>query len=191
MTVVCLGEGILTWDSVERRSNRYGAVQLGRRFVVAPVQQGTPTSLGSFLADQPPNTLLLTATDVPPRRELEVDDFIQFPDEAPYGAEGQLMAVVVRARFSSHIGDLALGIKPVRPEVGERISLGEGRLFREAPGDRVGVRPKHRRRQWIYTEGPGVPPGAGLQPPYMDVRALYRAHEQTVRLEFEPGWAQP
>lgn len=90
------------------------------------------------------------------------------------GARGTLRAVVLETRDSTHIGDLSRGIRPETPEQGEEITLGTGRVFSEAiPGEKalaIGLRPEgdDRTSDWL------------------DPRALYRAHEQTVRLVFVP-----
>ena len=99
--------------------------------------------------------------------------YAEFRD-APIGITGRLVAHVLETRESPHIGDLFRGVFPVTPEVGERIVLGECTLFvaREDPisGDYPAI---------------GVKPAGVAEYPWMDVEALYRAHEQTVRLEFE------
>lgn len=88
------------------------------------------------------------------------------------GLHGRLIATVLESRDSTHEGDNAHGIYPDTPEVGEQIVLGEG-YVRVGPkvawgSEQFGVQPSdHRVRYW------------------MDVRALYRAHEQTVRISFE------
>lgn len=90
---------------------------------------------------------------------------------------GELVAVVTEARESTHIGDLFRGIGPRKPEVGQIIVLGKGHFFYEsAPegGVQVGLRPrdwKTRSNDWL------------------DIRALYDAHEQSVRLIFHPNKA--
>lgn len=83
------------------------------------------------------------------------------------GQRGRLVAVVKETRKSQHIGDLFHGVFPEMPNTGDKIVLGEGTLFYE--GDSVGLRPDDgRETQWL------------------DIRALYRAHDQTVDLYFEP-----
>lgn len=86
--------------------------------------------------------------------------------------KGKLVAEVTETRQSTHIGDLFHGYFPVTPKVGEEIELGEGELFYEDDpevGDQVGLLPDDEDGHW-------------LNPP-----ALYRAHEQTVKLYFEEG----
>lgn len=87
------------------------------------------------------------------------------------GVFGQLVAVVTATRKSTHIGDLFRGIFPRTPKVGDEITLGKGTLFTEpCPGRSglmVGLKPRSsRRHDWLAP------------------RALYDAHEQSVRLEF-------
>lgn len=143
MEGIKLGRGVLTWDASERRSDRYGAVWL------------IPEGENSLTEGRPPS--LVDAV-----HNLEWD-----------GSEGELIAVVTATRESTHIGDLAHGIFPQTPEVGEIIVLGEGALFFEtAPfgGFTVGLRPRDQRScLWL------------------DIRKLYRAHEQSVELFFHPS----
>lgn len=137
-----LGTGVLTWDAVERRSDRYGAVYL------------IPDGCNS-----------MTESDTPSLVRAESVDALS-------GRRGHLLAVVVATRKSTHIGDLFHGIFPRTPEVGQVIELGHGDLFRSnnyAGGASVGVRPDDGRDEM-----------------WMDVRALYDAHEQTVELFFSP-----
>lgn len=89
------------------------------------------------------------------------------------GKRGQLSATVKIARQSTHIGDLFRRVFPRTPEVGQKIVLGTGTLMieRNYAGDiQVALIPDDGR-----DDGP-----------WMDVRALYDAHEQTVELDFEP-----
>lgn len=83
---------------------------------------------------------------------------------------GRLVAIVTESRVSSHVGDFFRGLGPgVPPKVGERIVLNEqpGSLFFDECGN-VGVEPDDgRRHDWL------------------NPKALYRAHDQTVRLVFE------
>ena len=83
---------------------------------------------------------------------------------------GRLTAKVLETRESGHIGDLFRGLFPTTPEVGEEIVLGEGYLFYAHDGD-------------IFTVG--LDPRDGRASDWLDPRALYRAHEQTVELWFE------
>lgn len=86
------------------------------------------------------------------------------------GQRGKLVAEVVQTRNSAHIGDLCHGFFPQRPEVGERIVLGDGVLFVESVNghEHVGLRPDDGRDHF-----------------WLDPPKLYRAHQQTVRLWFE------
>ena len=80
---------------------------------------------------------------------------------------GTLIAEVLEAHPSSHIGDLARGLRPRTPEPGDIIVLGTGAAFTEQQeGLRViGVRPADSR------------PSDWLNP-----RALYDVHSSRVRL---------
>ena len=89
------------------------------------------------------------------------------------GMHGKLVAKVLETRESTHIGDIFRGISPRTPKVGDEITLGEGRLFTE-PADEGGIMV-------------GVKPDDGRHSDWLQPRALYDAHEQTVELRFEPG----
>jgi hypothetical protein len=96
-------------------------------------------------------------------------DPVQF-SEAPVGEDGELIAVVLQTRRSSHIGDLFRGLQATTPEVGDEITLGSGTLFVEdTPYGPIHV---------------GLMPDDGRDNDWLDPDALYRCHEQTVRLEF-------
>lgn len=89
------------------------------------------------------------------------------------GKRGRLVAIVKTVRDSTHIGDMFHGITPRRPEVGQKIVLGSGtpRLGLNYEGE-------------IQIE---LVPEDGRDTLWMDIRALYDAHEQTVDLMFEPA----
>ena len=78
---------------------------------------------------------------------------------------------MVETRRSGHCGDIARSLAPVTPSVGEEITLGAGTLFTDTDADL------------------GLPTAVGLAPDdhrdtdWLDPRALYRCHNQTVRLE--------
>jgi hypothetical protein len=89
---------------------------------------------------------------------------------ATESVRGKLIAVVKEARDSTHIGDLFRGVSPETPEVGETIELSEvGTFVMEDTYEGKGV---------------GIEPDHGGNAAWMDVTALYRAHEQTVELIF-------
>jgi hypothetical protein len=141
-TRVHLGDGILTWGSNERVSDRYGTVYL--------MAEGN----SSLTAAPSPSLILLPAVS------------------HHRGKPGKLVVRVLAARDSTHIGDLFRRIFPRRPKVGQEITLGTGVLFSEPVSDggvQVGLRPDDGRdHDWL------------------DPRALYDAHEQTVSLYFVP-----
>jgi hypothetical protein len=126
---------------------------------------------GERISDRYGTVFLMTGGD----SLHEPAGYVPVPDDAPVGLPGRLVAEVQATRKSTHVGDLFRGLWPETPEVGERIVLGEGRLFcqtvdREEGIEAVGCTPEPedlRDRDWL------------------DPRALYRAHEQTVRLVFE------
>ncbi len=91
------------------------------------------------------------------------------------GLPGRLVAEVQATRQSTHVGDLFRGLRPETPEVGERIVLGEGRLFCQTVD----------REEGIEAVGCTPEPEDPRDSDWLDPRALYRAHEQTVRLVFE------
>lgn len=101
--------------------------------------------------------------------EAEPGEYIAFP-AAEAGPTGTLFAVIVQTRPAAHIGDLFRGIGPSKPEPGERIELGTGKLFTYPEGSLPVV---------------GVEPADGRDTDWMDPAALYRCHNQRVRLEFE------
>ncbi len=107
----------------------------------------------------------------------EPSGYVPVPDDVPVGLPGRLVAEVQATRQSTHVGDLFRGLRPETPEVGERIVLGQGRLFcQTASGEEV-----------IEAVGCTPAPEDDRDSDWLDPRALYRAHEQTVRLVFEDG----
>lgn len=101
--------------------------------------------------------------------ETEPSGFVSM-DKAPVGRSGRLVATVQETRDSTHIGDLFRGFSPGGAVVGDDIALGTGELFREQRGDMPTV---------------GVRPDDGRDSDWLDPLALYKCHEQTVRLRFE------
>lgn len=87
------------------------------------------------------------------------------------GSRGRLLAEVLEARESTHIGDLFHGVFPTTPNVGEVITLGEGELV---------IKPSYAGYDSV-----GIRPDDGRDNLWLDIRALYRCHEQTVRLIFQ------
>lgn len=85
---------------------------------------------------------------------------------------GRLIVVVTEARKSTHIGDLFHGVFPSTPDIGEEITLGKGCLTYDKCKygyHHIGLAPEDdRKTQWL------------------DIHALYRVHEQSVELYFEP-----
>ena len=86
------------------------------------------------------------------------------------GARVVLKALILLTRRSPHIGDIAHGIYPTTPEQGDVIELGRGILFTQmtAFGAEVGIKPVPYHSTW-----------------WLDPRALYRVHNQTVQLFVE------
>jgi hypothetical protein len=104
----------------------------------------------------------------------DAEDYVSF-ENAPVGQPGQLVAVVVETHRSGHCGDIARSLAPTTPTIGEEITLGAGTLFTDTDADL------------------GVPTAVGLAPAdhrdtdWLDPRALYRCHNQIVRLELCTG----
>ena len=96
------------------------------------------------------------------------EDYADWSD-APAGTVGTIVAHIIQTRESQHIGDMFRGIGPSTPEVGEEIVLGTGTLFTQLDSGVPVI---------------GVEPSDGRENDWMDPRALYRCHSQTVRLEF-------
>lgn len=84
------------------------------------------------------------------------------------GRRVRMAAKVLEARESGHIGDFFRGIYPSKPDVGEVVYLGEGTLVL---GNCAGV------------PLVGLQPDDGREHDWIDPRALYRLHDQTVELE--------
>lgn len=121
--MISLGKGVLTWNALERRSDRYGAVWL---------MDDGHTSLDP----SEPNRLL----NPDALRDVQ-------------GKRGTLTAEVIEPRDSTHIGDLFRGLFPSRPVKYESITLGSGEIFIEHDGhagDVVGVLPDDgRENDWL------------------------------------------
>lgn len=101
--------------------------------------------------------------------DVEGDKYVDLVRLKP-GLKGKLEAHVLETRQSWHIGDWARGVFPETPEVGEVILLGEGLLFYDLVDGivHVGLKPEdERKHDWL------------------NIKKLYRAHEQTVELFFE------
>lgn len=98
-------------------------------------------------------------------RGKEVGEFL--PIAPVVEGRGRLVAEVLEARQSSHMGDFFRGFFPETPEVGERIVLGEGLVFFEE--GHVGLYPEDERES-----------------DWLDPKMLYRTHDQDVRLIFKP-----
>jgi hypothetical protein len=77
---------------------------------------------------------------------------------------------LVHFTIVARIGDLFHEVCPSKPEPGERVVLGEGTLF-------------------FSDEGVGLMPDDGRKTLWLDIRALYRLHNQTVTLFFDASRA--
>lgn len=94
-------------------------------------------------------------------------------DPFSHGGRARVTAVVVANRESGHVGDLALGIKPSTPNVGEEIDLGIANVSTENDSNFPGV------RVIVMT------PDDGRAELWVDPRQLYRLHDQTVDIYVE------
>lgn len=95
--------------------------------------------------------------------------------EPPNGTPGRLVALVLETRHSEHIGDMFRGLRPSTPARGDVIVLGAGALFRE-----------DEEEDGHTCHKVGLEPRDGRKTDWLDPQALYRLHEQTVRLFFAP-----
>lgn len=140
MEKILLGVGALSWPSYERKSDRYGTVNLNKE-------------------DCEDNVI----TD-----KLNV---LENVIKSNLGKSGTLSVKVLETRQSKHIGDFFRGVRPTTPKLGEEFELGSGgKLFSEVTNDGilcVGLK-KRKQDNWL------------------DIHALYKAHEQTVELYFTP-----
>lgn len=137
-----LGIGVLTWDGEERRSDRYGSVMILDPH--APhahnAARGATARFMHFVAE---------------------DRII--------GVSGTLAVEVIEVRESEHVGDLFRGFRPGGAVVGETLTLGHGKLFKNAWGSSMGVEPAD-----------------GRDADWLNPKLLYRVHECVVRLTFTP-----
>jgi hypothetical protein len=88
---------------------------------------------------------------------------------------GSLVAVVLANRQCQHIGDHFRGVKPSMPAIGERILLGTGKLLFEDETDDGDMYHKV-----------GLMPEDGRKTDWLDIHAIYRVIDQTVRLIYTP-----
>jgi hypothetical protein len=87
------------------------------------------------------------------------------------GFKGRLVAVVTNTRDSHHIGDMARGIYPSTPDVGDVVELGHGTLAFEDQGDGYST---------------GLYPDDGRSTDWLNPHSLYRVVHQDVELRFYP-----
>jgi hypothetical protein len=83
---------------------------------------------------------------------------------------GTLVALVVEARASDHIGDLFRGIYPITPTTGDRLELGTGDVFAEKVEGALSI---------------GVKPDDGRKNDWLKPELLYRCHNSLVELWWE------
>jgi hypothetical protein len=164
-----LAEGRLDWPKYERQTDRYGVVNI--------------QTCGRHPEEHEREVLerLLARAEASPGKgrihQAEEDPSAEHATfrDAPVGTIGRLLVRVLATRESYHIGDGDRKIKPTTPEVGEVIILGEGELFVEMADYND-----------AFISSIGVRPEDGREMDWMDPHALYRAHDQTVELAFEP-----
>jgi len=139
---VLIGTGVLSWDSDERRSDRYGTVMLLAEGIDS---HSIRDEAGVWLTANLPKI----------------------------GTLGRLCVRVIGVRKSTHMGDVFRGILSTTPDLAQEIYLGTGKIF--------------------YGECAGVYPTVGLEPDdgrtsdWLDPEQLYKVHEQSVELYFEPA----
>jgi len=136
-----LALGIVSWDGVERRTNRYGAILLG------------PTTYDD--------------------KSVGIDH--TFDKEVAVELDGKrvhMTATVLEDRISGHMGDLALGIVPIKPERGDVIDLGVGIL-------------QFGKLAWATEPSIVLKPGDDRQVFWFNPHDLYRLHDQSVALYVE------
>jgi len=131
-----LGEGILSWHPSERRSKRYGSINL---------------SDSNFNEDAKAEFW------------LNQEGLGQLQ-----GKRVRLWCIVLEERTSGHMGDLNLGLRPIRANRHEMIQLGVGILTLDCNpiGTSIGLHPSDGRQHF-----------------WLDPRKLYRLHDQTVQLQ--------
>lgn len=93
------------------------------------------------------------------------------------GQRGVLYAIVRETRVSSHCGDMLRGIAPSVPDLGEKIVLGSGTLFYNED-----ITDTSAKISFV-----GLKPDDGREHDWLDVHSLYKLHEQTVDLYFDPS----
>lgn len=136
MTLV--GVGILSWNGLERRSNRYGSIHLYNK---------------TYKGEHP---------GVPVRHDYLT--LLRFETKRV-----RIVAKVIESRESGHIGDIFLGIRPSKTEVGACIDLGIGTL---------------ETIMNTYDQRPDLVlhPDDGRSELWFDPRLLYRLHDHTVEI---------
>lgn len=157
---VILGEGVLVWPSAERQYDRYGCVSL----------KATPDEDSAHA-------------------RLSVESVV--------GRQGRLIAEVTNTREPVHIGDQFRRFFPARPDVGELIELGNGTCVIGNYGDIhetdrtcEGAAPLVKLNEGLPGNEPvvvGCRPACDRRIDWLNPRALYRCHHQTVRLYFVPN----
>lgn len=176
--VVVLGSGILGHTSLERQTDRYGAVHLtvldsipgelapARTVAVPP---------GDDLAARILQDLAKADTRYAPAAAAASEDAARRPDNrvvafdhAPLGTAGTLVAHVIANVNAYDWGDDPPELRLPKP--GERVVLGSGTLFTEKYGDAPVI---------------GVRPGDGRADNWMDRNAISRCRNHLVRLEFD------
>lgn len=93
--------------------------------------------------------------------------------KAHVGQKGKLVVKITATRESTHIGDIFRGLSPSTPKVGKVFTLGDGTLF-----SRTDINGQ------IHV---GLQPDDDRQSDWLNARTLYKVHEQSVELYFEPS----
>ena len=114
-------------------------------------------------------------------QERTPEDYVAFPEELE-GQHGRLYAIVVETRNSDHVGDMVRGFFPSTPRLGDRIELGSGTVFRGKCFSR-----RYPEEEQDPTPTIGLQPDDGREHDWLNPASLYKLHQQTVELYFEPS----
>lgn len=122
------------------------------------------------------------ARRIPPKgQETTADAYIVIPKEVE-DQHGRLYAIVVETRASYHVGDMVRGFYPSTPQLGDRIELGIGTLFRGKCFSR-----SYPEEEQDPIPTIGLHPDDGRKHDWLNPASLYKLHCQTVDLFFEPS----
>lgn len=172
-----IAEGVLSFTTYERRSDRYGAVLLYAGRIPNRTRPPLPEDIMRTLIEAWDMAGVRHASmKIPKDSPLAQNDQwptpppVPWPSTLPLGRRGRLIAEVVANYPVGHPGDLVREIVPEPAAPGESVILGEGWLFLDTEhGARaLGLRPNEpRKTDWL------------------DPHQIYRVLWQRVRLHFQ------